>query len=230
MSTRILLVEDTPELRRLFARLLTHRGLEVCEAADGQEALDRLSTFAPDVVLTDLMMPVVDGFELIRRIRAMAVLDGVPVVAMTAATSAEAVREALAAGAAEVLAKPLDGWTLFDRIRNVHQSDRFRPTPPAAAPASGARWGAQAGRRPAPPTWAGMTPETRQLIAKVETILTESQQVRLATIAARGRSAELVAEVSQSRIELRLHRCQLAETVRRAQKSQNRYSPRWPLA
>jgi two-component system chemotaxis response regulator CheY len=127
MRMRILLVEDTPELRRLFARLLRHRGFEVFEVANGQEALDRLATCVPDVVLTDLMMPVLDGFTLIRRIRAITALDGVPVLAMTGTTSAEAEREARVAGAVDVLAKPLDGETLVDRIGGVRQSDGAHP-------------------------------------------------------------------------------------------------------
>jgi CheY-like chemotaxis protein len=76
---RVLLVEDSSELRRLFARVLEGNGFEVCEAANGREALDCLPGFVPDVILTDLMMPVLDGFELIRRLRAMPTMAEVPI-------------------------------------------------------------------------------------------------------------------------------------------------------
>jgi CheY-like chemotaxis protein len=223
MPTRILLVEDTPDLRRLFARLLTHHGFEVSVGADGREALDRLAVFVPDVVLTDLMMPVLDGFELTRRIRAMPALDGVPVLVMTATASAEAERNARAAGAVDVLAKPLDNRTLVDRIGGARQSDGFHPAPAAPALFAGAPGSVQAGRTPA--TRASMTPETGQLITKVEAVLAEARELRAATVGARGRATELIARMRQRRSELRQHRWRLADTVRGMQESWSRYGP-----
>jgi DNA-binding response OmpR family regulator len=113
---RVLLVEDTDSLRELFARMLRHRGFEVCEAADGSAALECLATFTPDLVLTDLMMPQLDGVGLMRRLRAMPGLGAVPVVVMTAMSSEEAEREARRAGASDFLHKPLEAGTLFDRV------------------------------------------------------------------------------------------------------------------
>src|SRR5512135_1049026 len=104
------------ELRRLLARVLERNGLEVCEAANGREALDCLPGFVPDVILTDLMMPVLDGFELIPRLRAMPTMVEVPIVAMTASASYEAEREVRRAGAADLLAKPIDSRVLLDRL------------------------------------------------------------------------------------------------------------------
>jgi CheY-like chemotaxis protein len=105
---RVLLVEDTDTLRHLFARMLQGNGFEVREAADGGAALRCLSDFVPELVLTDLMMPGIDGYELIRRLKAMPCLEAVPVVAMTACATSEAEREARRAGAADFLAKPVD--------------------------------------------------------------------------------------------------------------------------
>jgi CheY-like chemotaxis protein len=113
---RVLLVEDTDSLRELFARMLRNRGFEVCEAADGSVALERLAEFTPDVVLTDLMMPHLDGFGLMRRLRAMPGLGSVPIVVMTAMNSEEAEREARRAGASDFLPKPMEAGTLFDRV------------------------------------------------------------------------------------------------------------------
>src|SRR4051794_34280342 len=81
---RILLVEDSDALRNLFARMLKRRGFEVREAADGWSALECLAEFRPELILTDIMMPGLDGFGLIRHLRAMPEMAGVPVVVMTA--------------------------------------------------------------------------------------------------------------------------------------------------
>lgn len=113
---RILLVEDSSDLRHLFARILKGNGFEVCEAANGREALDCLSGFEPELVLTDLMMPDVDGYELIRRLRAMPTMAGVPIVAMTADATNRADREARRAGAADLLLKPFDFRAMLDRL------------------------------------------------------------------------------------------------------------------
>lgn len=117
---RVLLVEDSSDLRHLFARVLKGNGFEVCEAANGREALQCLPGFEPDVVLTDLMMPEIGGIELIRRLRAMPTMAEVPIVAMTAAATTEAIREARRAGAADLLAKPFDSRALLDRLGDLN--------------------------------------------------------------------------------------------------------------
>jgi CheY-like chemotaxis protein len=96
--------------------MLRSRGFEVCEATNGSVALECLAKFTPDVVLTDLMMPQLDGFGLTRRLRAMPGLGAVPVLVMTAMNSDEAEREARRAGASDFLHKPLEAGTLFDRV------------------------------------------------------------------------------------------------------------------
>jgi DNA-binding response OmpR family regulator len=116
---RVLLVEDSADLRHLFARVLKGNGFEVCEAANGREALDCLPGFEPDVVLTDLMMPELDGFELIRRLRAMPTMAEVSIVAMTAAATNATEREVRRAGAADFLAKPFGSRELLDRLDDL---------------------------------------------------------------------------------------------------------------
>ena len=112
---RILLVEDTDILRQLLGRMLKRHGFEVCEASDGLAALGCLADFHPELVLTNMRMPRLDGLGLIRRLRAMPEMDAVPVLAMTAVASFEDEVEARRAGAAEFLDKPLNsGGTLLD--------------------------------------------------------------------------------------------------------------------
>lgn len=112
----VLVVEDSDDLRQLFARMLRRRGHVVREAADGQAALESLADFLPDLVLTDLMMPILDGFELIRRLRASPATASIPVVAITADATIDADRRARAAGAADVLIKPVEFNTLMGRL------------------------------------------------------------------------------------------------------------------
>lgn len=116
---RVLLVEDTDFLRYAFGRLLRLYGFEVCEATDGREALDRLEEFQPQLVLTDLMMPVMDGVELIRRIHERPDTSNLPVVAITADATTHAERLARNAGAVDVIHKPIDLPTLLERLETL---------------------------------------------------------------------------------------------------------------
>ena len=116
-TLRVLLVEDAPFLRYAFARLLRIEGFDVKEVNDGQEALDCLADFRPDLVLTDLMMPVMGGIELISHIRANPEFANLPVVAITADATDQAARMALNAGAVDVITKPIDLSSLLDRLK-----------------------------------------------------------------------------------------------------------------
>ncbi len=86
-NLRLLLVEDALFLRYAFGRLLRMHGYEVMEATDGREALECVGTFRPNLVLTDLSMPIMDGVEFIRRLRANPETATLPVIAITADTS-----------------------------------------------------------------------------------------------------------------------------------------------
>jgi two-component system cell cycle response regulator DivK len=114
---RVLLVEDAPFLRYAFGRLLRLNGFEVLETTDGREALACVKDFQPDLVVTDLMMPVMDGVELIRRLRADPSTAELPILAITADASELTERRARQAGAAEFLTKPIDLPALLDRLR-----------------------------------------------------------------------------------------------------------------
>jgi len=114
---RVLLVEDAPFLRYAFGRLLRMQGYDVKEANDGQDALNCLSAFRPHLVLTDLMMPIMGGVELISHIRANPEYAAVPVVAITADATEHAEQAARNAGAADVITKPIDLPALLDRLK-----------------------------------------------------------------------------------------------------------------
>ena len=110
---RVLLVDDHPVNRKVGHLFLAQFGCEVTEAENGQVALDRLAACPFDVVLMDVNMPVMDGLEATRRIRANPQWAGLPVVALTADAAAQDVQTCLAAGMNAHLAKPLDAGLLF---------------------------------------------------------------------------------------------------------------------
>jgi CheY-like chemotaxis protein len=116
---RVLLVEDAPFLRYAFGRLLRLQGFEVREANDGQDALNCLAEFQPQLVLTDLMMPVMSGLELIGKLRDRPETATIPVVAITADATTQAEEEARRAGAVDFITKPVDLPDLLERLRNL---------------------------------------------------------------------------------------------------------------
>ena len=114
-STRVLIVDDAPEIRRIHTRFLHASGMEVLTAENGIDALDLARRVVPDIIVTDVMMPVMDGLALCRQLRAEAATQRVAVVAVTgAADQAEA---ALAAGCDAVLAKPCSRALLLTTIQ-----------------------------------------------------------------------------------------------------------------
>ncbi len=122
-NMRVLLVEDAPFLRYAFGRLLRMYGFDVREATDGREALDMVPEFHPHLVLTDLMMPVMGGVELIRRLHEDAATAHLPIVAITADATDLAERQAREAGAMDVITKPIDLPALLDRLRTLEVLD-----------------------------------------------------------------------------------------------------------
>jgi len=109
---RIILADDDPIMRELASAKLTDANYDVVAVENGAEALEKLKGDGADLVISDLDMPVMDGFELTRNIRADRLIDRTPVIVITASDHPEAVDNAFAAGATSFLAKPIN-WTLF---------------------------------------------------------------------------------------------------------------------
>jgi CheY-like chemotaxis protein len=113
---RILYVEDTAQNRDIVRRYLG--GLfEVIEAEDGEHGLERASRDNPDLILMDLSLPRLDGWEVTRRLRAMPIANTVPIIAVTAHAGREYQDKAHAAGCNAYLTKPLDRDQLLEMIR-----------------------------------------------------------------------------------------------------------------
>jgi CheY-like chemotaxis protein len=111
----ILLAEDNADIRQLFHFILDGAGFAVIEAEDGEQALDALKQLTPDLLLVDLMMPKIDGVEVIQRVRAQAKLAHLPIVAMSA-YGADYLTKAFVSGATATLRKPADSDSLIKTV------------------------------------------------------------------------------------------------------------------
>ena len=119
MTARILIVDDTPANLRLLEAKLTAEYFEVVTAADGMSALDIAAANAPDLILLDIMMPGLDGFEVAKCLKSNPNTQHIPIVMVTALTdSADRVR-GLEAGADDFLSKPVNDVALFARVRSL---------------------------------------------------------------------------------------------------------------
>src|SRR4051794_26552772 len=105
-SGRVLVVDDEANARTALAELLRDEGYEVETAADAFKAMGKYEAFAPDVVVTDLKMPGMDGIELVKKLRADE--SAAAVIVMTAFGAVQTAVDAMRAGAADYLTKPLD--------------------------------------------------------------------------------------------------------------------------
>ncbi|MCP5522749.1 MAG: response regulator [Verrucomicrobiales bacterium] len=106
--TKILLVEDNEMNRDMLSRRLQRRGYEVICAHDGQEGLDLAGQERPDLILMDMSLPVLDGWEATRRLKADGDLGSIPVIALTAHAMAADEQQALAAGCDDYDTKPVE--------------------------------------------------------------------------------------------------------------------------
>ena len=113
-----IVVDDSRAIRMVVGRTLRGLGYEVREAGNGAEALAVLSSGAPpDLVMADWNMPVMDGLELLRRIRASAEFSGVPVIMVTTEAEVDQMTVALAAGATEYIMKPFTAEILAEKLQ-----------------------------------------------------------------------------------------------------------------
>ncbi len=119
MTARILIVDDTPLNLKLLAARLTHEYYMVTSATNGAEALEKIAAEKPDIVLLDVMMPEMDGFETCRRIKADPESAHIPVVMVTALTDATDRVRGLEAGADDFLSKPINDTALLARVRSL---------------------------------------------------------------------------------------------------------------
>jgi two-component system cell cycle response regulator DivK len=117
MSKRILVIEDQEDNRQILRDLLTSADFEVIEAADGEAGLAAAAAHRPDLILMDIQLPILDGYEATRMIKADAVLHAIPVIAVTSHSLSGDADKARAAGCDAYISKPYSPRQLLAKVR-----------------------------------------------------------------------------------------------------------------
>ncbi|HWK95140.1 MAG TPA: response regulator [Pseudolabrys sp.] len=113
---KVLLVEDNEMNRDMLSRRLARNGYEVVMAVDGQQAIAMAGSESPDIILMDMSLPVIDGWEATRRVKADPATKAIPVIALTAHAMAEDEKKARDAGCDDFDTKPVDIQRLIGKI------------------------------------------------------------------------------------------------------------------
>jgi chemosensory pili system protein ChpA (sensor histidine kinase/response regulator) len=122
-ALRVMVVDDSITVRRVTARLLEQHGMTAMTARDGVEALQKIQEQLPDLILLDVEMPRMDGFELLTNLKSNAALEAIPVVMITSRTGDKHRSRALDLGAAAYLGKPYQEAELLETIGHLTQPE-----------------------------------------------------------------------------------------------------------
>ena len=117
--TKILLVEDNEMNRDMLSRRLIRKGYEVIMALDGRQAVEMAAGECPDLILMDMSLPVIDGWEATRQVKAAPATRAIPVIALTAHAMAGDREKAIQAGCDDYDTKPIDLPRLLDKITSL---------------------------------------------------------------------------------------------------------------
>lgn len=119
MARSVLVVDDEPMARSMLRLILVRAGFEVREAEDGKAALSEVDRSLPDLMILDIMMPGIDGFEVCERLRADESTNRLPIIMLSAKTDSESVKRGLNLGANKYLTKPVGPDELTRHVREV---------------------------------------------------------------------------------------------------------------
>src|SRR5215471_4290476 len=117
MSKHILVVEDQEDNRQILRDLLGHSGYELTEAENGEEALAAVAKKRPDLILMDIQLPIMDGYEVTRRIKSDPALKGIPIIVVTSYALSGDEGKARAAGCDAYITKPFSPRQLLAKVR-----------------------------------------------------------------------------------------------------------------
>ncbi len=115
---KILVVDDNQDSRELVIKILKNKGLQLVEAVDGEDAIKKVATERPDLILMDISLPKIDGHEVTRRLKSDKAFAAIPIIALTAHAMKGDMEKAMAAGCEGYIAKPINVHDLYDRIRS----------------------------------------------------------------------------------------------------------------
>jgi two-component system cell cycle response regulator DivK len=117
MTKRILVVEDQEDNRQILRDLLANSGFEMIEAEDGEQALEQAAKHRPDLILMDIQLPIMDGYEATRRLKADPELKAIPIIVVTSYALSGDEDKARAAGCDAYVAKPYSPRALLAKIK-----------------------------------------------------------------------------------------------------------------
>ena len=115
-AARVLVVDDDPVIQKLLKVNFEMEGYEVLSAADGAEGLDQAKSGSPDVIILDVMMPKMNGLEVLAALKADSATDAIPVILLSAKAQAGDVQAGIDRGANAYVTKPFDPLDLLDRV------------------------------------------------------------------------------------------------------------------
>jgi CheY-like chemotaxis protein len=121
---KVLLVEDNEMNRDMLSRRLVRRGYEVVFAVDGQQGIDMAASERPDIILMDLSLPVIDGWEATRRVKSQEATKNIPIIGLTAHAMSDDRDKAIDAGCDEYDTKPVELDRLIGKMERLLGNDR----------------------------------------------------------------------------------------------------------
>jgi sigma-B regulation protein RsbU (phosphoserine phosphatase) len=125
-SSKILVVDDEPVGRQLLEAILYPEHFDIYYAESGEEALDKALEIRPDLILMDVMMPEMDGFQVCRKLRKHEILGNVPIILITALDDRDSMIKGLDSGADDYISKPFDRIEVLAKVKNITQLDRYK--------------------------------------------------------------------------------------------------------
>jgi len=118
LPKKILIVDDNQDGRELVVKILKNRGYQMIEAVDGEEALEKAIAENPDLILMDISIPKIDGYEVTKRLKNQVTFKNTPIIALTAHAMKGDREKALEAGCDGYISKPIDIHELPDQIKS----------------------------------------------------------------------------------------------------------------
>jgi len=125
-SSKILVVDDEPVGRQLLEAILYPENFDIYYAESGAEALSKALKIRPDLILMDVMMPEMDGFQVCRKLRKNEILGNVPIILITALDDRDSMIKGLDSGADDYISKPFDRVEVLTKVKNITQLDRYK--------------------------------------------------------------------------------------------------------
>jgi len=124
MPKKVLIVEDNEDNRELVVKVLRNKGYEIVQAADGEEALEKAVAERPDLILLDISLPKLDGYEVAKRLKSMEEFQEIPIIAFTAHAMKGDREKVIVAGFEGYISKPINVRELPDQVRSFIRGKR----------------------------------------------------------------------------------------------------------